>query len=92
MAALQTGVILMQIRLFLLLIILVLSACTPSKTLPQHKASIGTFNSDTLGLALVIQFDLRNGPLEGLILIEVKGPAGWNNNQVLKLSEFTSSR
>lgn len=40
---------------------------------------------DTLGLALVIQFDLRNEPLEGLVPIEVKGPAGWNNNQVLKL-------
>jgi hypothetical protein len=46
---------------------------------------MGTLNGDTLGLALVIQFDLRDGPLEGLVSIEVRGPEGWNNNQVLKL-------
>lgn len=63
----------------LLLIILLLRACTPTpKT--AVKLAAGTFNAETLGLALLLEFDFDT-PFSDVIPVTVKGPTGWNRDE-----------
>lgn len=67
----------------LLILVLMTTACTPT---PESavKLAAGTFNAETLGLALLLEFDFDT-PFSDVVPVTVTGPTGWNQDKAAEL-------